>query len=153
MKFLLILFILVILVIMLRKRNCHFQLVLLLAQSFWINSCWYLGPLFYSLFWLPSIFLIVVDDFSRFTGIYLLKTKAEVKIVLPNFILLIQNQFSVKLKKLRPNNGREFFLTDFFCHTWNLSWDILSWDSSAEWHCWEKTSTSFKCWSCFVVSI
>ncbi|WVZ08327.1 hypothetical protein V8G54_021673 [Vigna mungo] len=59
-------------------------------------------------------FLTLVDDFSRFTWVYLLKSKAEVKIVLPNFIHLIENQFDIKLKRLRSDHGKEFFLTDFF---------------------------------------
>ncbi|WVZ10350.1 hypothetical protein V8G54_014880 [Vigna mungo] len=59
-------------------------------------------------------FLTLVDDFSRFTWVHLLKSKAEVKSVLPNFINFIENQFDVKLKRLRSDNGKEFFITDFF---------------------------------------
>ena len=75
---------------MLSKRNFLFQSVLLLAQSFFelIHvDIW--DPYSIPSFEGHRFFLTVVDDFSRFTWIYLLKTKAEVKTVLPNFILLI----------------------------------------------------------------
>ena len=114
MKFHLILLSLVILAIMLNKRSCPFHLVLLLVQSFF----YLIHVDIWSPYRVPSFeghkyFLIVVDDFNIFTWIYLLKTKAEVKTVLLNFILFIPNQFVVKLKKLRTDNGREFFPKDF----------------------------------------
>ena len=117
MKFLLILFILVILVIILSKRNCPFPISTIVSSKFF--------ELIHVDIWTPhsipsfeghQFVLTVVDDFSRFTWIYLLKTKVEVKFVVPNFILLIQNQFPVKLKKWRSDNGREFFLTNFLPH-------------------------------------
>ena len=59
-------------------------------------------------------FLTVVDDFRRFTWIHLLKYKSDVKTILPSFIQLIETQFTVKLKRIRSDNGKEFYLTDFF---------------------------------------
>lgn len=59
-------------------------------------------------------FLTIVDDYSRFTWIHLLKSKMEIRNLLQNFILLIENQFDCKLKRLRSDNGKEFFLTDFY---------------------------------------
>nr|KYP60509.1 Retrovirus-related Pol polyprotein from transposon TNT 1-94 [Cajanus cajan] len=38
----------------------------------------------------------------------------EVRNLLQNFILLIENQFDCKLKRLRSDNGKELFLTDFY---------------------------------------
>jgi len=59
-------------------------------------------------------FLIVVDDFTRFTWIHLLKLKSDVKTILPSFILQIENQFNTQLQRLHSNNGKEFLLHDFF---------------------------------------
>nr|KYP72197.1 Retrovirus-related Pol polyprotein from transposon TNT 1-94 [Cajanus cajan] len=59
-------------------------------------------------------FLSVVDDFSRFTWIHLIKTKFDVKFMLPSFIQLIENQFTLKLQRIRSDNGKEFSLNDFF---------------------------------------
>ena len=59
-------------------------------------------------------FLTVVDDFTRFTWTHFLTVKSAVKTILPSFVQLIETQFTVKLKKVRSDNGREFFLHDFF---------------------------------------
>nr|KYP38032.1 Retrovirus-related Pol polyprotein from transposon TNT 1-94 [Cajanus cajan] len=72
------------------------------------------GPLAVSSIDGYKYFLTIVDDYSRFTRIHLLKSKMEVRNILQNFILLIENQFDCKLKRLRSDNGKEFFLTNFY---------------------------------------
>jgi hypothetical protein len=72
------------------------------------------GPLAVNSFDGHKYFLTIVDDFSRFTWILLLKTKYEVRQHLTNFILFVENQFNTKLSKLRSDNGIEFSITDFF---------------------------------------
>ena len=59
-------------------------------------------------------FLTIVDDYSKFTWILFLKNKTEVRSVLQDFIILTENQFSCKLKKIRSDNGKEFLLNDFY---------------------------------------
>jgi len=46
-------------------------------------------------------FLTILDDFSRYAWIVLLKSKSEVKIHVQNFISLIENQFDSKIKCIR----------------------------------------------------
>ena len=53
-------------------------------------------------------FVIFVDDCTRMTWIYLLKTKDEVFSVFQAFHAMVQNQFSSKIKILRSDNGGEF---------------------------------------------
>ncbi|GJW52763.1 putative RNA-directed DNA polymerase [Tanacetum coccineum] len=53
-------------------------------------------------------FLTIVDDYSRAVWTYLLKTKDEVFDCIVNFIKLIHNQFNVKIKTFRSDNGTEF---------------------------------------------
>jgi len=65
----------------------------------------------YSIF---TYFFTVVDNFSCFTWIHLLKHKSDVKTVLPAFVQLIETQFNFKLKRIRYDNAKEFLLTDFF---------------------------------------
>nr|KYP51308.1 Retrovirus-related Pol polyprotein from transposon TNT 1-94 [Cajanus cajan] len=55
-----------------------------------------------------------VHDTFHFTWTHLLKTKSEVKVILPSFISLIEKQFDVHLKRLCSDNGKEFYLHDFF---------------------------------------
>lgn len=70
----------------------------------------------------PSIhghkyFLPILDDFSRFVWIILLKSKAEVQSHVKNFILIVENQYSTssaKVKIVRIDNGPEFLLTQFY---------------------------------------
>lgn len=62
---------------------------------------------------IPSVhnhryFLTVVDDFSRFTCVMLLKGNYEVQQHVQNFILLVENQF------VRTDNGPEFHLPKFY---------------------------------------
>ena len=59
-------------------------------------------------------FLTVLDDFSRYTWMVLLKSKSEGKTHVQNFINLIENQFETKIKCIRSDNGPEFFLKEFF---------------------------------------
>lgn len=52
--------------------------------------------------------LTFVDDNSRFTKIYLLKEKSEVKDKLPEFVELVKTQFNKKPKKFNSDRGGEY---------------------------------------------
>lgn len=45
-------------------------------------------------------------------GFFLLKPKYEVKAKLTDFLLMVENQFSARLKIIRSDNGTEFYLED-----------------------------------------
>lgn len=53
-------------------------------------------------------FLTLVDDYTRYTWIILLKTKDQTKANLIQFIAYIENRFQTSIKCLRPENGTEF---------------------------------------------
>lgn len=59
-------------------------------------------------------FLTIVDDHSRATWIYLLKTKAEVLQVFPGFIQQVENQYNIKVKSVRSENAPELRFTEFY---------------------------------------
>jgi hypothetical protein len=59
-------------------------------------------------------FLTVVDDYSRFTWIILLKTKSEVSLLVQQFIVMLENQFNTVVKTVRTNNGPEFLIPKFY---------------------------------------
>jgi len=59
-------------------------------------------------------FLTLVDDYSRFTWIILMKLKSETRKHIINFVSYIENQFNTNLKCLRSDNGCEFLMIDFF---------------------------------------
>ena len=89
-------------------------------SSHFSNSCFELihcdlwGP-----FSIPTVdhckyFLTIVDDNSRCTWVYLLKHKSQTQTVLEQFCIIVETQFSKKIKTLRSDNGTEFFMKDFF---------------------------------------
>nr|GEX08297.1 putative ribonuclease H-like domain-containing protein [Tanacetum cinerariifolium] len=55
-----------------------------------------------------SYCLGVTDDYSRFTGVFILATKDETSPILKTFITGIENQLSLKVKIIRSDNGTEF---------------------------------------------
>ena len=61
-----------------------------------------------------KFFLTIVDDFTRCTWVYMLKTKSEVSSLLPNFCNMVKTQFNTSVKTIRTDNGSEFFLTKFY---------------------------------------
>ena len=63
--------------------------------------------------------MIFVDDYSRFTWLFLLKHKNEVLYVFKHFKSMVETQFSSKLKILRTDNGSKYINNEFksFCST------------------------------------
>ena len=55
-----------------------------------------------------SFGLVIVDDFSRFTWVFFLDDKLQVQKIFKNFARKVQNQFEVKIKKVRSDNRTEF---------------------------------------------
>jgi transposase InsO family protein len=52
--------------------------------------------------------LVIVDDFSRFTWVFFLSDKGETQETLKKFMRRAQNEFELKIKKVRSDNGTEF---------------------------------------------
>jgi transposase InsO family protein len=52
--------------------------------------------------------LVIVDDFSRFTWVFFLQDKSETQGTLKRFLRRDQNEFELKVKKIRSDNGSEF---------------------------------------------
>ena len=46
--------------------------------------------------------------YSRFTRVFFLQDKAEVASKFKKFVKKAQNEFQVKIKKIRSDNGKEF---------------------------------------------
>ena len=65
------------------------------------------GPNAYKSFGGNSFGLVIVDDFSRFPWVLFLDDKSQVQKIFENFARKTQNQFEVKIKKVRSDNGTE----------------------------------------------
>ena len=59
-------------------------------------------------------FLTVVDDFSRYTWVSLLKAKSEARNALQSLLVFLENQFAHKVKIVRTDNGVEFQMSSFY---------------------------------------
>ena len=57
--------------------------------------------------------MTIVDDYSRYTWIFLLKQKFEVVKTLKNFVVFVQTQFETSIKII-SDNETEFFMTNLF---------------------------------------
>jgi hypothetical protein len=52
--------------------------------------------------------IVIVDDFSHFTWVFFLQYKTETQGTLKSFLRRAQNEFELKVKKLRSDNRSEF---------------------------------------------
>ena len=50
----------------------------------------------------------ILDDYSRYIWTFFLQDKAEVASIFKKFAKNAQNQFEVRIKKIRSDNGKEF---------------------------------------------
>jgi hypothetical protein len=52
--------------------------------------------------------LVIVDDYSRFTWVFFLQVKSQTQDTLKGFLRRAQNEFALRIKKIRSDNGMEF---------------------------------------------
>jgi transposase InsO family protein len=52
--------------------------------------------------------LVIVDDYSRFTWVLFLQDKYQTQETLKGFLRWAQNEFGLRIKKIRSDNGTEF---------------------------------------------
>jgi transposase InsO family protein len=52
--------------------------------------------------------LVIMDDYSRFTWVFFLQEKSQTQDTLKGFLRRAQNEFGLRIKKLRSDNGTEF---------------------------------------------
>ena len=52
--------------------------------------------------------LVIVDDYSRFTWVFFLQEKSHTQEILKGFLRRAQNEFGLRIKKIRSDNGTEF---------------------------------------------
>jgi hypothetical protein len=52
--------------------------------------------------------LVIVDDYSHFTWVFFLQDKSQTQETLKGFLRRAQNEFGLRIKKIRSDNGTEF---------------------------------------------
>lgn len=53
-------------------------------------------------------YLVMVDEFTRYSWIYPLKMKYDVKVIFSQFLSLIETQVGTRVKVVHCDNGGEF---------------------------------------------
>jgi hypothetical protein len=66
------------------------------------------GPIAYLSIGGSKYGLVIVDDFSRFTWVLFLQDKSKTQGTLKRFLRRAQNEFELKVKKIRSDNGSKF---------------------------------------------
>jgi transposase InsO family protein len=66
------------------------------------------GPITYMNIGGSKYCLVIVDDYSRFTWVFFLQEKTQTQETLKGFLTRAQNEFGLRIKKIRSNNGTEF---------------------------------------------
>ena len=57
-------------------------------------------------------FITFIDDYTRMTWLYLMKTKDEVNLLFQNFHKMIGTQYNANAQVLRSDNGGEYQSSD-----------------------------------------
>jgi transposase InsO family protein len=52
--------------------------------------------------------LVIVDDYSRFTWVFFLQDKSQTQGTLKGYLRRAENEFGLRIKKIRSDNGTEF---------------------------------------------
>jgi transposase InsO family protein len=66
------------------------------------------GPIAYIGICGSKYYLVIVDDYSRFTWVFFLQEKSQFQETLKGFLRWAQNEFRLGIKKIRSDNGTEF---------------------------------------------
>jgi hypothetical protein len=66
------------------------------------------GPIAYISIDGSNYCLVIVDDYSRFTWMFFLQEKSQTQETLKTFLRQAQNEFELRIKKIRSDNGIEF---------------------------------------------
>ncbi|XP_038895765.1 uncharacterized protein LOC120083929 [Benincasa hispida] len=61
-----------------------------------------------------KFFLTIVDDHSRFTWVFMLKSKSGVLKIIPQFFSYVETQYDKKIKVFRSDNAPELSFVEFF---------------------------------------
>ncbi|GJZ70622.1 putative ribonuclease H-like domain-containing protein [Tanacetum coccineum] len=90
------------------KASCKAKLVSSISQPLQLLRMDLFGPTFVRSINHMTYFLVITDDFSRFSWVFFLRTKDETSGILKDFIRQIENQLNQKVKTIRCDNGTEF---------------------------------------------
>ena len=86
------------------------------SKPFSLIHCDIWGPHKIASFSGARYFLTIVDDFTRFTWLFLMQNKSETQNLLKSFFAFVQTQFNTHVQQIRVDNGGEFSSMRRFFH-------------------------------------
>ena len=103
------------------------------------------GPITYKSLGGNFYCLGIIDDYSRYTCVFFLHDKSEVASCFKKFAKRAQNEFKVKLKKIRSDNRKEFNNTNIeaYCDEVGIKHEVSTTHSSTKWCCREKEPNTY----------
>ena len=72
------------------------------------------GPIAYISIGGSKYCLVIMDDYSHFTWVFFLQEKSHTQETLKGFLRRAQNEFGLRIKKIRSDNGTEFKNSPFW---------------------------------------
>ncbi|GKA03247.1 putative ribonuclease H-like domain-containing protein [Tanacetum coccineum] len=90
------------------KASCKSKIQNSISQPLFMLHMDLFGPTFVSSLMNKKYYLVVTDDYSRFTRAFFLASKDETSGILMSFITQIENLVDKKVKIIRCDNGTEF---------------------------------------------
>nr|GEU40633.1 hypothetical protein [Tanacetum cinerariifolium] len=90
------------------KASCKTKTVSYICKPLQLLHMDLFGPVSIKRINKKTYFLVVTDDYSRFSWVFFLATKDETPEILKNFIADIENQMDHKVKTIRCDNETEF---------------------------------------------
>ncbi|GJW00183.1 putative ribonuclease H-like domain-containing protein [Tanacetum coccineum] len=90
------------------KASCKTKLLSSINHPLQMLHMDLFGPTFVRSINHKIYYLVVIDDYSRFSWVFFLATKDETSGILKTFIAGIENQINYKVKIIRCDNGTEF---------------------------------------------
>ncbi|GJT92500.1 putative ribonuclease H-like domain-containing protein [Tanacetum coccineum] len=99
------------------RASCKSKVLNLITKPLFMLHMDLFGHTFVSSLMHKKYCLVVIDDYSRFTWVFFLKTKDETSEILKNFIKEMENLVDKKVKVTRSDNRTEFKnnMMDDFC--------------------------------------
>nr|GEY26902.1 putative ribonuclease H-like domain-containing protein [Tanacetum cinerariifolium] len=105
------------------RASCETKPVCFVDQLLYRLHIDLFGPTFVKSLNKKSYCLVVIDDYSRFTWVFLLATKDETSPILKTFITGLENQFSLKVKAKFDGKVDEGFLVGYYNNDRDASFD------------------------------
>ncbi|GJR64762.1 putative ribonuclease H-like domain-containing protein [Tanacetum coccineum] len=99
------------------KASCKAKSVSSISQPLQLLHMDLFGPTSVRSINHKTYYMVITDDFSRFSWVFFLRTKDETSGILKDFIRQIENQLNKKVKTIRCDNGTKFKNRDMieFC--------------------------------------